>query len=383
MLKGNALIGQSGGPTAVINQSLVGAIQAARPNQAIQKFWGMCHGIEGLLRDETIDLRQKSSAFLRETAGQPSAALGSSRHPLKEGEEKDLVQRLRRRNVRYLFMIGGNDTAQTLLRIAQAAGKENYELRVLHIPKTVDNDLMETDHSPGYGSAARFAAVTTQEAGLDSRAMQRIDRVKVIELAGRNSGWIVAASALLKKKESDPPHLLFLPEVPFSEEFFLNRVEGVLEKIGYCLAVISETIRDPNGVRVGVRRDGVTHDPFGHPYVEGAAAHLVRLVESRLKVRARFDKPGTIARSSIPYASAVDQKEAYEAGGTAVRWALQGKSNVMVGFKRRPGKNYRIDTLPVPLERVAGKERDLPSSFLNSAKTGINASFRAYALPLI
>jgi 6-phosphofructokinase 1 len=382
-LQGNAAVGQSGGCTAVINQSMAGLVETARHEKRISNLWGLAHGIEGLFKGELLDLRAQPPALLRRIAAQPSAALGSSRHKLREAEEFQAVKNLRRWNIRYLFLIGGNDTAQTVLRIARAAEKENYELRAAHIPKTIDNDLARTDHCPGYGSVARFAAVATQEAALDSRAMRRVDRVKIIELMGRNAGWIVAASALLKNGALRPPHLLYLPEIPFDEAVFLRQVDNVLAKAGYCVAVISETIRDPSGTRVGARREGVTHDPFGHPYVEGAAAHLARLVEQRLKVRARFDKPGTIARMSIPYASPVDQKEAYAAGAQAVRWTLAGKSRFMVAFVRARGKNYKIRYAPVPVEKIAGVERRFPASFLNAQKNGVNESFVKYALPLL
>ncbi len=382
LLRGNAIVGQSGGCTAVINQSLAGVVDAARKVKGITGLWGSLHGVNGLLDGRLIDLKAQPASLVNQIRALPSAALGSSRHKMKEAEEHKVLENLRRWNVRYLFMIGGNDTAETLLRIVHAAEKANYELRAVHIPKTIDNDLMETDHCPGYGSVARFAAIATQEAGLDTKAMKQVDPVKMIELMGRNSGWIVAASALLKRSEIDPPHLLLLPEVPFSERFFLERVEKTLSRVGYCVVVLSETIRDAQGKRIGERKDGIMRDPFGHKYVESPAAILCRLVEDRLNVRARFDKPGTLQRMSIPYVSLVDQKEAFEAGRQAVRWAIQGISKVMVSFVRLKGA-YKIKYKPVPLEKIPGRERYLPSSFLNQEKTGVTQAFVRYALPLI
>ncbi len=382
LLRGNAIVGQSGGCTAVINQSLAGVIEASRNVKAITDLWGSLHGVNGLLEGRLIDLKAQPSRLVNQIRSLPSAALGSSRHKLKEAEEHKVLKNLRRWNVRYLFMIGGNDTSETLLRIARAAEKENYELRAVHIPKTIDNDLMETDHCPGYGSVARFAAIATQEAGLDTKAMKQVDPVKMIELMGRNSGWIVAASALLKRREVDPPHLLLLPEVPFNEKAFLEKVETTLSRVGYCVVVLSETIRDAQGKRIGERRDGIMQDPFGHKYVESPAAILCRLVEGRLKVRARFDKPGTIQRMSIPYVSLVDQKEAFEAGRHAVRWAIRGVSKVMVSFVRSKGA-YKIKYKPVLLEKIPGRERYLPASFLNRDKTMVTPAFVRYALPLI
>ncbi len=381
-LQGKAIVGQSGGCTAVINQSLIGVVETALRAKPITGVWGTQHGVDGILKGHLLDMKAQPRPLLKQIAGLPSAALGSSRRKLKEGEEYKVLQNLKKWNVRYLFMTGGNDTAETILRVANAAQKENYELRAIHVPKTIDNDLMETDHCPGFGSVARFAAITTQEAGLDSQAMRNVDPVKIIEFMGRNSGWIVAASALLKKNELDPPHLLLFPEVPFDEKMFITRVEKILSRVGYCIVVISETIRDAKGIRVGVRKDGITHDPFGHPYVDGASATLARLVETHLKVRARFDKPGTIQRMSIPYISPVDQQEAYQAGVHAVRWALKGVSRVMVGFARRKGK-YAIDYRPVPLEKIPARERYMPASFLTPDKTMVTPEFVRYALPLL
>lgn len=382
-LKGKAVIAQSGGCTAVINQSLAGAAEEAKTAKLISGVWGSRFGIEGILNRDFVDLKRQPSALLRRIAGQPSSALGSSRYKLKPGEEFRVLDQLKKEGVRYFFMIGGNDTAETCLRISKAARESRYDLRTAHIPKTIDNDLMETDHCPGYGSVARFAAITTQEAGLDTKAMRRVDPVKIIELMGRNSGWIAAASALLKEKASDPPHLLWLPEVPFEPAVFLSRVEAVLKNAGYCVVVISETIRDSSGKRVGERQEGITQDPFGHPYVEGASGVLARLVENEFKIRARFDKPGTIQRMSIPYVSEIDQKEAREAGRRAVRWVLQGKSEFMVAFRRLSGRTYRITYVPVPLEKIPGRERYLPKSFLSPDGGAVTPAFRRYALPLL
>ncbi|HNV85672.1 MAG TPA: diphosphate--fructose-6-phosphate 1-phosphotransferase [Candidatus Omnitrophota bacterium] len=382
-LKGKAILGQSGGCTAVINQSLAGILDAAKSSKAITQIWGAQYGVTGILTDDLVDLKVQPKNFSRDIRNLPSAVLGSSRYKLQGGEEFEILEKLEKWDVRYLFLIGGNDTAETVLRIAEAARDKQYELRVVHVPKTIDNDLVETDHCPGYGSVARFAAITTQEAGWDTKSMRHVDPVKIIELMGRNSGWIVAASALLKRSEKEAPHLLLLPEVPFEESGFLGNVERVLRDAGYCVVVISETIRDEAGKRVGTKKEGIVRDGFGHVYVEGAAAYLAQSVERNLKVRARYDKPGTIQRMSIPYVSSVDQREAYEAGERAVQWALKGISKVMVGFVRQPGPQYRIQYCPVPLEKIPNREWYFPTCFLNSEKTGISPAFSKYALPLI
>jgi len=382
-LKGNAVIGQSGGCTAVINQSLAGVVEATRACPAITGIFGSQNGIEGILNGSFIDLKAKPSKLLRAIAQSPSAALGSSRYKLKSGDDRKIVASLRKHNIRYVFLIGGNDTANTSLQIAKAAENDHYEIRVIHIPKTIDNDLVETDHSPGYGSVARFAAITTQEAALDTRAMKNVDPVKIIELMGRNSGWIVAASALLKKSPEDAPHLLFIPEVPFDETSFIKKTEAVLQSVGYCIIVISETIRDYQGNRIGCKTEGVTTDPFGHKYVEGTASRLAAILEKNLGVRARFDKPGTIQRMSMAYISDTDQKEAYQAGIHAVKWALKGMTRVMVGFERKLQKKYAISYKPIPLEKIPNRERDLPAGFFDKKKGMITPAFANYALPLL
>ncbi|OQA52277.1 MAG: Pyrophosphate--fructose 6-phosphate 1-phosphotransferase [Candidatus Omnitrophica bacterium ADurb.Bin292] len=383
LLKGNALIAQSGGCTAVINQSLVGAAMASRASNAIPKVFGSRNGIEGILKDSLVNLSASDVELLRKIAKTPSAALGSSRYKLLPEDGKKIVHHLKKHDIRYLFLIGGNDTANTSLQIAKAARLGDYTLRVVHVPKTIDNDLVETDHCPGYGSVARFAAITTQEAALDTRAMKNVDPIKIIELMGRNSGWIVAASALLKKSPADAPHILLIPEIPFDETAFLKRTEATLQSVGYCIIVISETIRDHAGNRIGRKLGGVTKDPFGHPYVEGASPRLASILEKNLRVRARFDKPGTIQRMSMPYISPVDQKEAYNAGARAVQWALGGMSEVMVGFFRKPGKKYALEYRPVPLAKIPNQERYLPAEFFDAKHSMIKPAFFDYALPLI
>ena len=383
LLRGRVVVAQSGGCTAVINQSLVGVVEAARTSPRITGILGSRNGIEGLLNGAFVDLKAKPSKLIRAIAGSPSAALGSSRYKLKPGDDRKIVASLRKHDIRYVFLIGGNDTANTSLQIAKAAERDHYEIRVVHIPKTIDNDLVETDHSPGYGSVARFAAITTQEAALDTRAMKNVDPVKIIELMGRNSGWIVAASALLKKSPEDAPHLLLIPEVPFDETSFIKKTEAILQSVGYCIIVISETIRDYQGNRVGCKTEGVTADPFGHKYVEGTAARLAAILERNLGVRARFDKPGTIQRMSMAYISETDQKEAYQAGVHAVKWALLGMTQVMVGFERKPVEKYTLCYKPVPLEKIPNCERDLPAGFFDKKKGMITPAFVKYALPLL
>jgi len=381
--KARAVVAQSGGCTAVINQSLAGVVTAACASKKIGGILGARHGIEGILNHSFIDLQKQPAELLKRVANSPSAALGSSRYKLREDDAARAIQNLKKNDARYVFLIGGNDTANTSLQLAKAAERAKFELNIIHIPKTIDNDLVETDHCPGYGSVARFAAVTTQEAALDTKAMQRVDPVKIIELMGRNSGWIVAASALMKRSPADAPHILLIPEVAFHENAFVRQVEVTLANTGYCIVVISETIRDAHGNRIGSKTEGVTADPFGHKYVEGTAARLAGIIEKNLGVRARFDKPGTIQRMSMAYISKVDQEEAFQAGVYAVEWALEGKTKVMVGFQRKTGTKYAIGYRPVPLAKIPNNERYLPETFFDWKKGMIEPAFVEYALPLL
>ncbi len=382
-MKSNAVVVQSGGCTAVINQSLAGIVAAVDTSKKIGAVWGSRHGIEGVLSSAFVNLRQQPAALMKTIAHSPSAALGSSRHKLRDGDAAHAIEKLKKRHVRHVFLIGGNDTAVTSLQLAKAAQHAHYDLNIIHIPKTIDNDLMETDHCPGYGSVARFAAITTQEAALDTKAMRRVDPVKIVELMGRNSGWIVAASALMKRSPKDAPHILWVPEVAFRKDVFVRQVEATLASVGYCIVVISETIRDAQGNRIGSKTDGIISDPFGHRYVEGTAARLASTIEKDLGVRARFDKPGTIQRMSMAYVSKVDQQEAFQAGVHAVRWSLRGISEVMVGFERKAGTKYRIRYRPVPLSMIPNNERYLPTNFFDGKIGMVKPAFTRYALPLI
>ena len=383
MRKANLLVGQSGGCTAVINQTLAGVIEAARHDSSIGYLWGMRYGVQGLLKNAFIDLgtlNKKERISLRQT---PSSALGSCRYKIGDKECNVIFKRLKRSNIRYLLLIGGNDTAQTLLRIAQHAQEKNYELYAIAIPKTIDNDLPCMDHTPGYGSAATFVASITQEAGRDTEAMKYVDPVKIIEVMGRNSGWLVAAAALGKRSIYDAPHLLYFPERSFNERQFVHDVEHVYRRIGYVVMVVSETIRDRRSRRIGERKAGIRKDSFGHQYVEGAAAKLCRLVERKLKIRARFDKPGTIQRMSMRYISPVDQREAYMVGTQGVRLAMRGKSGIIVTLRRISHRPYRCTTGYVPIEKIAGVERYVPRNFINTKGNFVTKAFIDYARPLV
>ncbi len=381
-LRGKLLVGQSGGCTAVINASLVGVIEEARRHSDIQGVLGTLHGVEGLLRGELVDLDAESEETLQRLRRTPSSALGSCRYKLHEGDLERIVHTLKEHKVRYLLYIGGNDSADSSHKIANAAAQMGYDLRVMAVPKTIDNDLPITDHCPGYGSIARFVAQSTQDAGMDTEAMKRYDPVKIIEVMGRDAGWVAAASALGKQSEADAPHLVYVPERTFDVGQFLEEVQRVHREVGYVVVVLSETIRDAKGLVVGSEKPYFV-DPFGHGYYESPAAYLCRVVARELGLRARFNKPGTIQRMSMALVSPTDLEEAYLVGSRAVRYALQGRTDQMVVLERVPGPEYRCTTDSVPLEQIANVVKPLPPEFISSEGNFVTPAFVDYALPLI
>ncbi len=381
-LRGKLLVGQSGGCTAVINSSLVGVIEEARRHPEIQGIVGMLHGIQGLLQEQLVDLGKESPETLLRLRRTPSAALGSCRYKLQEGDLERIVRILRQHDIRYFLYIGGNDSADTSHKISIAAAEMGYDLRVMGVPKTIDNDLPITDHCPGYGSIARFVAQGTQDAGLDTEAMRQYDPVKIIEVMGRDAGWVAAASAVGKESPTSAPHLIYVPEVTFHVESFLEAVQRIHREVGYVVAVMSETIRDERGNVVGSEKPYFV-DPFGHGYFESPAAYLCRIVARELGLRARFDKPGTIQRMSMPLASETDLEEAYLVGQRAVEYALDGRTDQMVILVRESSSPYRCGTDAAPLTEIANVVKPLPAEFYSAEENFVTPAFVEYARPLI
>jgi len=380
--KGNALVMQSGGCTPVINRSLAGVARQAVDHPEIGKIIGASHGLEGLLRDEVIDLGRLSKAEWNRIAKTPAAALGSTRHKLQSDEIDAVLGSLDRHGVRFMFTIGGNDSAETGLAISQAARHAGYDLQVMNVPKTIDNDLVLTDHSPGYGSAARFVALATIGAGQDAQSMGQASPITIIEVMGRDTGWLAASATLAKQRESDAPHLICVPEVPVDEGRFLEHIEDAYRKYGFAVAVIAENTRGAAGI-LGGQSDPLFVDDFGHEYFDGPARYLAGLVSQRLKVRARYEKPGTIQRSFIPSVSQVDAREAELVGRAAVSHAVNGHSDEIVTLIREPGRDYTCNTGLAPLDQVAGQVQPMPPEYLDSANDFVTPEFIDYALPLV
>ncbi|MGH2405953.1 MAG: 6-phosphofructokinase, partial [bacterium] len=382
-LRGNLVVGQTGGPTSVINSSLAGVILEALEHEAIDEIFGMVHGVEGLLREELIDLGRQSAATIAGLRSTPSAALGSGRYKLTDADYERLVGILAAHDIRYFIYIGGNDSADTAARLGRLAAERGYDLRVMSVPKTVDNDLVETDHCPGYSSVARWLAIAVRDAGLDTEAIGVVDTIKVIETMGRNTGWITAATALARDHDDAAPHLIYLPERPLGRERFLADVERVYRRLGHAVITVCEGLRDERGEYLAASGRAVDVDRFGHKQLGGVAGVLCEMVAEGLGLKARWDKPGTIQRVSMLAASPVDLEEAYEVGRAAVRHAVAGEDGAMVTLVRTSSDPYRCTTGLAPLERVANAERRVPDTFITPEGHDVTEAFLAYARPLI
>ncbi len=379
---GNVIIGQSGGATAVINASLVGAVEAALQETRIGDIYGMRHGIEGFLQEDILDLRQQPIVIWQRLLYTPSAALGSCRYKLQEDDPARVISLFRKYNIRYLVYIGGNDSADTAHRLAQFAQRSGYDLQAISVPKTIDNDLPFTDHCPGYGSAARFIAMATMDSTLNTIAIPTHYPVKVIETMGRNAGWLAAASALGKRDEIDPPHIILMPEQPIHEARYLAQVEEVYRRLGYVIVVVSEAARDEQGQPLGTSGQ-VGLDAFSHPLLSGAAQYLVELVKKHLRLRARFDKPGDLQRMASNSISTADRDEAYLVGQQAIHALMHGESDKMVTLVRHAGPTYHCTTSLVELAEIANVQQLMPADYLDESKTMVTQAFYDYALPLI
>jgi ATP-dependent phosphofructokinase / diphosphate-dependent phosphofructokinase len=383
MVSGKHLvIGQSGGATAVINASLVGAIRAAKEYAEIDGIYGARFGIQGVLDKQVLDLTTLTPEELEVLHSTPSAALGSCRYRLQEGEAKQAVANLDSLGAGYFVYIGGNDSADTGHQIAEAARDMGSGLRVIGVPKTIDNDLPDTDHCPGYGSAGRFLALAVRDSALCTEAMPSHYPVKIIEVMGRDAGWLAAATALGQSTPDDAPHLLYMPEHPFQEEEFLAAVDEVYQRLRFAVVVMAETVRDEAGNPLGAAHSQGT-DAFGHRMLGGAAQYLVGLVREKLRMRARYDKPGDLQRMSSACVSTVDRAEAELVGEAAVAAAVSGQTDQMVTLVRREGVSYGCGTGLTRMEQVANRQRPLPAEFVTANRRGVTTAFRRYAVPLL
>ncbi|MBV9278661.1 MAG: diphosphate--fructose-6-phosphate 1-phosphotransferase, partial [Chloroflexi bacterium] len=382
-MAGKLLVGQAGGATAVINSSLAGIVEEAQRQRGFDAIWGVRRGAEGALQGDFVDLGSLSASSLAALARTPGAALASSRHKLSDEEVDVLLDLFRRHDVRAFLYIGGNDSADSAHRVARRARERAQGLCAIAVPKTIDNDLPVTDHSPGYGSIARYIAVATMDSARDTESMPTMYPVKVIEVMGRDAGWVVAASTLGKRQPQDAPHLLYLPERPVSRGEMLRDVERVHGAYGRVVAVVAETLRDERGRPFADPEGRSERDAFGHPLIRGTAESICRLIQEELGLRARFDRPGSLQRMSMLCTSPIDLQEAAEAGRAAVRLAMSGETNRMVTLVRDGDRPYRWHTGSVSLAEVANRQKLLPPGYLTADGRQTTEGFRAYALPLL
>jgi 6-phosphofructokinase len=387
MLAGNALIGQSGGPTSVINTSLLGVLETARKSKPIQRVFGMRYGIEGVLGDHLVDFSNEDAAVLKGLRGTPGSALGSSRLKLKDEHFPAVLKQLKKYNIRYYFMIGGNDTMDTIHRVVKYAGENGHEMIGVGVPKTVDNDLFGTDHTPGFPSAARYVAMSVLQGGLLAKDMQRVDQFVVFQTVGRSAGWLPAAAACARGNGLTAPHVILFPERSFVRDAFLNVVKKAQEKHGFVSIVCGEGIRDADGqpVSASQTRDKFNNVEFGAMGGTSAAMMLHRMISDEFGWRGEFQVTESLQMCAADRGLKLDLDEAYACGKEAVRLALAGTSGVMVTMQRVGKKTdpYQIGFGTIPLGEVANHERPMPDNFISKDGFDVTKAFLDYAKPLV
>ncbi|MCC5846628.1 MAG: 6-phosphofructokinase [Verrucomicrobia bacterium] len=382
-LSGNMLIAQSGGPTAVINQTLVGAVLEARNHPEIKKVFGAMHGIQGILDENFVDLGKETPANLERVAQTPSSALGSVRKKPTAEDCAAIFEVLRKNDIRYFFYIGGNDSAETTHIIHEHARKAKFEFRCFHLCKTIDNDLRQNDHTPGFGSAAKFVACAFMGDNQDNRAL---GGVKINIIMGRHAGFLTAASALARVYPDDGPHLIYLPERPFSMDQFCEDVKKVMDKTGRCVVAVSEGVCDGKGTPI-IAAFTKEVDSHGNIQLSGNGA-LGDLLADELKKRTgirrvRADTFGYLQRSFPGLVSETDAAEAREVGASGVRFSVKEHENGSVAIQRKKTKKYGVDFVRVPLKSVAKDTRHMPAAHINKAGNDVTKAFVDYVTPIV
>ncbi len=387
-LKGAAIIGQSGGPTSVINASAAGVFIEALKQENITRVYGACHGIKGILNEEFFDINQEDIKELELLKTTPSSSIGSVRYKLKnlaedDSEYKRLLEVFKKYNIRYFFYNGGNDSMDTCNKVSKFFKDSGYECFCMGVPKTIDNDLAVTDHCPGYASAAKYVATSFMELKCDATVYDT-PMVSVVEVMGRNAGWLTAAAQLAVYKGCGPD-LIYLPEIPFDlEKFYADVEKKYKENDGKVIIAVSEGVKTKDGKYVPELVADVAVDAFGHKQMGGTASVLADLLKNRLNVKVRPIEFSLLQRCAQHLASAIDVEEAFNAGVEAVKAACEGVTDYMIGFKRvmKNGK-YTCEYIRIPLEEVANAEKKVPLEWITKDGTGLTQAYVDYALPLI
>lgn len=383
MLKGNAVIGQSGGPTSVINSSLAGIINSAKENSDIDRIFGMRFGIEGFMKENIVNLSAEPDRTIEKLKYTPSSALGSCRHKLQDEDLPRILEILKKHDIRYLFLIGGNDTMDTVNRVERYASEQNYELCGVGVPKTVDNDLYGTDHTPGFPSAARYMGLSVMQAGILARDMQKVDQFVIYQCIGRDAGWLVGSTAAGKRKPEDAPHMMCFPERSFDRDKFLASVKQCYDKYGFVSIVCGEGITYADGTPVSSSKtaDKFGNVEFGAMGGTSVAVVLHRMIAEEFGFRGEFQITESLPMCAADRAVQLDIDEAYMCGREAVNLAKESKSGVMVSLKREQS-GYKCTTETVPLSDVAVKARPMPDEYINKEGDFVTQEFMDYLKPL-
>ena len=388
-MKKNVIVGQSGGPTAVINASLYGVVyEALNREDACGTVYGMINGIEGFLNDQIMDMEPlEKSGELELIKTTPGSYLGSCRYKLPEdlGDEvyPKLFEKFEQYGIGYFFYIGGNDSMDTVSKLSRYAEKTGSDIRFMGIPKTIDNDLVRTDHTPGFGSAAKYVSSTVREIAIDASVYDNKKSVTIVEIMGRHAGWLTAASVLARKFEGDNPVLIYLPETAFDPEKFISDVKEALEKVPNLVVCISEGINDGNGTFICELASDVGVDNFGHKMLTGSGKYLENLVKEKIGVKVRSIELNVCQRCSSAMLSATDQKEAIASGAYGVKCAIEGETGKMIGFSRVEGGDYRVDYVTEDVDLICNQEKTVPLEWITKSGSDIGQEFIDYALPLI
>ena len=387
MPKANAFYAQSGGVTPVINASACGVLEAAaKRKDRIGKVYAGRNGIVGALREDLIDTSKETKSAIRGLMTTPAGAFGSCRYKLRSLEDsraeyERLIAVFQAHNIRYFFYNGGGDSADTCLKVSQLSQKLGYDLQAIHIPKTIDNDLPFTDNSPGFGSVAKYVAISTREAALDVASMCKTStKVFILEVMGRHAGWIAGASCLAETQASEAPHIILFPEIAFDEKKFLAKVQKTVDRCGYCVIVASEGAQTADGRFLS---DSGVRDAFGHAQLGGLAPTLANLIKSQLGYKYHWAVSDYLQRAARHIASQTDVDQAYAVGEAAVTMALAGKNAVMPTIIRDPGKGYRWRIGETPLSKVANREKKMPRKFISRDGFGVTPAGQAYFEPLV